>query len=197
MEDKERDSEIIARFKGGERKAFEELVSLYEGRIYGYLARMCGGYDHAKDITQETFLTAYRYLDGFRGDASFKTWLYRVAYTACLHSRRRKKHEPQRHLSFEDLLPGEAERNSGNEWYKTPVKDLLNNELKEKIEESLRALPEKYRAVFLLKEREGFSVAEVAGTLDLSVPAVKSRLHRARLFLRKQLAEYYLSREGE
>lgn len=195
---KNRDAQAVARFKAGDPYAFEELVSRYEGRIYGFLSKMCLSPDNARDMVQETFLTAFRYLKNFRGDSSFKTWLYKVASTACLRSRRKRKNEPAYHLSFEELLPGEAERREGfnREWYNTPAEALLNAELNEHIQMSLAELPEKYRVVFVLKELEGFSNQEIAKTLDLSIPAVKSRLHRARLFLRKELAEYYLKEKG-
>ncbi len=192
--EKERDARTVKKFKGGDLLAFEKLVSSYEGRIYRFLSKMCGCGENAKDVLQETFLNAYRYLNGFRGEASFKTWLYKIASTACLRNKRRRKDEPGYHLSFEDLLPGEAERKNimGQGWYTTPINELLDDELKEHIEKSLQALPEKYRIVFVLREREGLSGEDVAEAVGISVAAVKSRLHRARLFLRKELSEYYL-----
>ena len=194
---KEIDEKTIEKFRGGDARAFDELVTRYDGMIYGFLSRMCGNTEKAKDMVQETFLTAYRYLEGFRGDASFKTWLYKIASTSCLRSKRRKINEPSYHLSLDDLLPGEAEKKDGitQSWYNTPAQELLNNELKEQIKKSLLKLPEKYRLVFVLREMEEFNAEETATTLDISVAAVKSRLHRARLFLRKELAEYYLKEQ--
>lgn len=191
---KEEDFQAIHRFRAGDAKAFDELVVRYEGKMYGFLMRMCGCADNAKDVVQETFMTAYRYLNGFRGDSSFKTWLYRIASTSCLKNKRRRKNEPARHVSLDDLVPGEAEVNrlADSSWPTTPVEELLNRELSGHIRNSLMKLPEKYRIVFVLRDMEGFSAEEAARALKVSVPAVKSRLHRARLFLRKELSAYYL-----
>lgn len=192
------DSPLVARFKKGDASAFEELMTRYQGRIYNFLSRMCGSADYAKDMTQESFLTAFRYLKNFREEASFKTWMYRIATTSCFRGKRKRKHEPDRHLSLEELMPGEGEMKSGikSSWYDSPSDKLLNKELREKLSSSLLLLPEKYRLVFTLRDIEGFSADEVSKTLEISVAAVKSRLHRARLFLRKELAEYYLSDGG-
>ena len=191
------DARAVDRFQSGERSAFDELIFRYEGKIYGFLSRMCGCTENARDVVQETFISAFRYLDRFRGEASFKTWLYRIASTSCMRNKRRRKDEPAKHLSLDDLLPGEAERKSGvgKSWQEAPVDALLNKELDEYIQASLEKLPKKYRIVFVLRELEGFSAEEVSQMLELSIPAVKSRLHRARLFLRKELAEYYLEKE--
>lgn len=191
---KEVDFQAVDRFKAGDAKAFDELVVRYEGKMYGFLMRMCGCADRAQDVVQETFMTAYRYLNGFRGDASFKTWLYRIASTSCMKNKRRRKNEPARHVSLDDLVPGEAEIKglTDSSWPTTPAEELLNRELAAHIQNSLLELPEKYRIVFVLRDVEGFSAEEAARTLKITVPAVKSRLHRARLFLRKKLSSYYL-----
>ena len=192
------DDHAVGRFKSGDEVAFEELMNRYEGKIFGYLSRMCRCADNVQDVLQETFLTTYRYLGRFRGDSSFKTWLYKIASTSCMRSMRRRKNEPVYHLSYEDLLPGEAEKKEGlsSGWYSAPVDDLLNKELHELISKSLEKLPEKYRAVFILRELEGLNAEETSTALGISSGAVKSRLHRARLFLRKELAEYYLKNES-
>ncbi len=191
---KERDFKAVDRFKSGDKAAFEELMGRYEVKIYGFLQRMCGCGDRAKDMVQETFLTAYRYLEGFRGEASFKTWLYRIASTSCMKSKRRRKNEPGYHLSLDDLVPKDQEINelATSNWHSVPADELLTKELNDHIERSLMKLEEKYRITFVLRDMEGLSAEETAVALKISVPAVKSRLHRARLFLRKELSEYYL-----
>jgi len=196
---KDKDFKAVDRFKSGDKGAFEELMTRYEGRIYGFLQRMCGCGDRARDMVQETFFTAYRYLGGFRGDASFKTWLYRIASTSCMKSKRRRKHEPGYHLSLDDLVPREAEVKelATSNWHSAPADELLTRELNDHIERSLMKLREKYRIVFVLRDVEGLSAEETATALKISLPAVKSRLHRARLFLRKELSEYYLRGGGK
>ena len=195
---KDNDSNAVDRFKGGDAKAFDELMLRYEQNIYWFLTRMCRSKENAQDRLQDTFLTAFRYLKGFREEASFKTWLYRIASTACLRSKRRRQNEPSHHLSLDELTPRQEEFRDGRspQWADSTVKNLLNHELREKIEDSLFSLDEKYRIVFVLRDVEGFSTEEVSKMLAISVPAVKSRLHRARLYLRKELAEYYLSEDG-
>jgi RNA polymerase sigma-70 factor (ECF subfamily) len=192
------DSNAVDRFKNGDTSAFDELMLRYEDRIYSFLTRMCRSRDNARDRLQDTFLTAFRYLKNFRGEASFKTWLYRIASTSCLRSLRRRKNEPSHHLSLDDLGPGQMEINRGLNagWADSPVDELINQELREKIDDSLFSLPEKYRVVFVLRDMEDFNSQEVSKMLEISVPAVKTRLHRARLFLRKELAEYYLKGNG-
>jgi len=194
----DKDWEIIERFNTGNNFAFEELMTQYEGKIYSFLIRMCGCPDGAKDVLQDTFLNAYRYLSNFRGDSSFKTWLYKIASTSCLKAKRKKGNEPDFHISLEEFLPKEKETSPDKKpsWHKTPVEELLNNELSGNIKNHLLLMPRKYRIVLVLRDMEGFSAEETAETLDITVSAVKSRLHRARLFMRNSLGEYYKEREN-
>ncbi len=193
-----KDWDIIERFKSGDNSAFEELMNCYEGKIYSFLIRMCGCPDGAKDALQDTFLNAYRYLDGFRGESSFKTWLYRIASTSCLKIKRKRVNEPDFHISMEEFLPKEKETPEDKKpsWHTTPVEELLNQELNTFIQKSLLSIPRKYRMVLGLRDLEGFTAEETAETLKISVSAVKSRLHRARLFMRKNLEEYYKERKN-
>lgn len=193
----EKDWGIIERFKSGDNSAFEELMSLYEGKIYSFLVKMCGCPDGAKDAVQDTFLNAFQYLNNFRGDASFKTWLYKIASTACLKTKRKSFSEPDFHISLDEFLPREkkAPEDKKPSWHKTPVEELLNQELNSNIKKSLLLMPRKYRMVLGLRDLEGFPAEETAQILEISVSAVKSRLHRARLFMRKSLEDYYEERE--
>ncbi len=194
----DKDWEIIESFKAGNNSAFEELMTRYEGNIYGFLVRMCGCPEGAKDVLQDTFLNTYRYIGRFRGDSSFKTWLYRIASTSCLKTKRKKGGEPDFRISLEEYLPKEKETPEDKKpsWHKTPVEEMLNRELSEHIQKSLLLMPRKYRIVLVLRDLQGLTAEETAQTLEINVPAVKSRLHRARLFLRKRLEEYYMEREN-
>mgnify|MGYP001216918015 CR=1 FL=1 len=194
----DKDWEIIERFKAGNNSAFEDLMTRYEGNIYGFLVRMCGCPEGAKDVLQDTFLNTYRYIGSFRGDSSFKTWLYRVASSACLKTKRKKGGEPDFKISLEEFLPNEKETPEDKKpsWHKTPVEEMLDQELSEHIQKNLQLMPRKYRIVLVLRDLEGFTAEETAQTLEINVPAVKSRLHRARLFLRRSLEEYYMEREN-
>ncbi|MDH3973693.1 MAG: sigma-70 family RNA polymerase sigma factor [Deltaproteobacteria bacterium] len=189
---------VVERFKNGDASAFDELLSRYEDRIYGFLYRMCRCPEGAADVTQETFLNAFRYLAEFRGDASFKNWLYKVAANSCYKYKRKGVNEPNFELSLEQFLPQE-----GGTALEIPDEALvpegqaLNAELAGQIEEAIGKLPKKYRLVIVLRDAEGLSGEETARVLDISTAAVKSRLHRARLFVRDELKDYFGSEKAK
>ena len=186
------DIDIVERFKRGDREAFNEFLGKYQDRIYSFLNRLCGCPEGAADVTQETFLNAFRYLNNFRGEASFKNWLYKIATNACYKSKRKGKDEPAFELSLEQFLPHHDE--PGLEIPDTvmaPEGQALSNELSDLIEQAILKLPKKYRLVIVLRDIEGLSGEETAEVLDISLSAVKSRLHRARLFVRDELRDYF------
>lgn len=187
---------LIEELKRDQKKAFLALVEHYQGRIYTFASRMCRDIEDARDVLQETFLAAYRALKDFRGEGKLSTWLFRIASNACRKIRRKGKFEPERELSLEEFLPlAEGTRKPEiPDWSQNPEALLLKEELQKTLEEGIAQLPEPYRIVLLLRDLEGFSAEEVAEILGLSVPAVKSRLHRARLFLRERLSEYFSGR---
>lgn len=184
---------LIERFKQGHPGAMEEIVSRYEEALYNFGLRMCGQKQDAEDIIQDTFLSAFRYLDSFREETSLKNWLYKIAANACFRMRRKKKCEPDYELSLEDLLPGDGAAGQFDipDWSEDPSDNLLRSELKTVIEEAVHELPPLYRMVFNLRDMEGFSTEETAAIMDITPQAVKTRLHRARLFLRKKISERY------
>ena len=188
------DNELVERVQGGGYDAFEELVSRYAARLYSMGRRMCGGNDEdAKDMLQETFIGAFKGMDGFRGEAKFSVWLFQIAKHACMRMRRKSKYAPHETLSLEDLAPNEDEVKTLSiaDWRKTPIDELLNKELRSVLDEAIQLLPPDYRMVLLLRDVEGFSAEETGQIVEASVPAVKSRLHRARLFARKHVHLYY------
>jgi len=189
----EEEHRLIERFREGAPEAMEEIVSRYEDSLYNFGFRMCGHKEDAEDILQDTFLSAYRYLDGFREETRLKNWLFKIAANACYRKRRKKKGEPDFELSLEALLPGDGAAGQFDipDWSSDPSERLLQSELKEVIGEAVRALPPKYRMVFNLRDMEGFSTEETASILEITPQAVKTRLHRARLFLRKEISERY------
>ncbi len=184
---------LIERFKQGNEDAMEEIINRYEESLYNFGLRMCGQKQDAEDIIQDTFLSAFRYLDSFREETSLKNWLYKIAANACFRMRRKKKCEPDYELSLEDLLPedGSASRFDIPDWAEDPSENLLRSELKAVIQEAVHELPPMYRMVFNLRDMEGFSTEETATIMDITPQAVKTRLHRARLFLRKKISERY------
>jgi len=184
---------LIQRFKQGSPDAMEEIVGLYEEGLYNFGLRMCGQREDAEDIIQDTLLSAFRYLKDFREETRLKNWLYKIAANACFRKRRKKKCEPDYELSLENLVPGEgaAGRYDIPDWNEDPSENLLRSELKSVIEEAVHELPPIYRMVFNLRDMEGFSTEETADIMDITPQAVKTRLHRARLFLREKITERY------
>lgn len=159
--------------------------------------RMLRNQEDAEDALQETFLQVYRGLRGFEGRSTFSTWLFRLATNVCLMKIRQKGTEPAQLLPLEEYLPQHEEgvHPQIQEWPEKPEEVLLNKESREKMLEALGKLPADYRAVFILRDVEGFSNAEAGEALGISVAAVKSRLHRARLTLRGMLAGYFQRKE--
>jgi len=190
---RDEDFELVRAINGGRIDMFQELVEKYQQRLYNFGMRMCGEARDAEDLVQETFLTVFRYLQGFRYETKFKNWMYRVATTTCIKAKRKSKHAPEQELSLEDFMPGEGEDlpDQAPSWAQRPLDQLLNEELADHIKKAILELPKKYRMVVVLRDQEGFSTEETAQILDISVANAKVRLHRARLFLREKLKGYF------
>ena len=183
---------LIEQFRKRSSDAMEGIVSRYEQSLYNFGLRMCGQKEDAEDIIQETFLSAFRYLDDFREETRLKNWLFKIAANACYRKRRRKKCEPEHELSLESLLgDGAGGQYDIPDWSEDPAENLFRSELKEIINEAVLSLPPKYRMSFTLRDMEGFSTEEAADIMGVTPQAVKTRLHRARLFLRDNISERY------
>jgi RNA polymerase sigma-70 factor (ECF subfamily) len=187
---------LIEASRSGDPAAVDELVRANQGRVYNFALRMCRNAEDAKDILQETFLGMLRSIKDFRGESKFTTWLYRIASNACLKKRRRGvfEPEPQQELSLDELMPRpgpDGRKPEIADWSQDAERALLRGELSERMEAAIDRLPREYKVVLVLRDVEGFSAEETAKMLELSVPAVKSRLHRARVFVRRELAGYF------
>jgi len=187
------DSQLVAMLKRGEDSAFEEILRRYERKVYGLARSLTRDESDAQDALQDTFLSVYRKIRGFKEESSLSTWIYRIAVNAALMKVRRRKRD-DRSVPIEDYLPKFDESGHLVTALREPPpradEELLRKELAEFLRESIRALDPDSRAVFILRDQEGLSNEEVAGILDVSVPAVKSRLHRARLFLRGRIERF-------
>lgn len=167
--------------------------------MYRFANRLCGETEAAKDLVQETFLNAYRGFKDFRGDAQISTWLYTIASRACLRMRRRRKGAPERELSLEEFVPtsdGEFKLQIPVEG-QSPEEALQNKQLRQALDDAINRLPKKYKMVLVLRDMEGLSAKEVGTIMGLSERAVKSRLHRARLFVRRELSARGLAGESQ
>lgn len=174
--------ELIRAAAKGNTLAFEELVRLHEKKVYALALRMCGSSEDAADAAQEAFLSAWRGLPSFRGEAGFSTWLYRLASNAAIDQLRRNRRQREEdsldagEMDAPDQSPGPQEAAEGSE-------------LQRAVADGLASLSEDHRRILLLREYQQLSYDEIAQTLDMDLGTVKSRISRARRALRKILLE--------
>jgi RNA polymerase sigma-70 factor (ECF subfamily) len=183
---------LVAGAAAGDAEALEDLLMKSQDVAYRFSHTVCGGPSDAEDVMQEALLKTFRYVKRINDPGAFRTWLYRTVRNACLMKRRRRVGQPERVLSLDELLPSvdgaPAARpiaGSGRD----PEALAVNSALRRRLAQALHALAPSHRAVVFLRDMEGLSTREVAHVLKLSEPNVKMRLHRARLFLRKQLED--------
>jgi RNA polymerase sigma-70 factor, ECF subfamily len=165
----------------------------YAPRIYNLARRMLGNDADAEDVTQDVLLQVVRKLDTFRGDAQISTWLHRVTVNAALAHRQKRATRQRREAgeATEEVLETAAPETAVKRWNVSPEDPVLAAEQTEVIEKAINQLPEPFRDVYLLADVEGLPNAEIGEMLGLSVPAVKSRLHRARMRMRDLLAPHF------
>ena len=185
------DRSLIQRVQAGDHEAFEALFQRYVPTVYRQAFKLVGNQAEAEEVVQEVFLTIYEKAQTFRGQSAFSTWLYRVTMNAALTRLRRRKTRAA--LSLDDYLPSFREDGHHRvrpvvDWSNELEERLANAEIHRLIQQALDQLPPVDKAVAVLSDVEGLSDREIGAALGLSVAAVKSRLHRARLFLRGQLA---------
>jgi RNA polymerase sigma-70 factor (ECF subfamily) len=187
---------LVQAAKGGDVTAFEELVRRYDRNVFRIAQHITHNREDAEDVVQDAFLKAYENLNQFQGQSKFYTWLVRIAVNEALMKLRRIK--PGRTVSLDeevktedDSLPREVA-----DWSPNPEQQYNQAELKDILSRTIQGLPVSFRTVFVLRDVEGLSTEETAEALDLSVPAVKSRLLRARLQLRERLNRYFQKRES-
>jgi RNA polymerase sigma-70 factor, ECF subfamily len=184
------DFELVERAKNGDKKALAAIVQNNERLVFNTALRLVGNTEDAECVMQETFLKVLQALPQFRGDSSLSTWIYRIAANFAL-MRLRDRKKGFKNIDAEDAHVSKGtldafNRSIGN----NPQRALENSELRQKMEQAIEELPPKFKSVFVLKDIEGLSLKEISEMNDMSLPAVKSNLHRARLFLRDRLAEY-------
>lgn len=183
------DSELVRRAQSGDRAAFDALVTRTESRVYGLCLRMLGNPEDAEDVLQEVFIKAYQSLPGFRGDSAFSTWIYRIATNACLMRIRKKKLDT---VSLDQPIEqGEDGTRDVPDWTQAPASEVMNDELRAVLAQHINELAPDNRIVFVLRDIHGLTTEDTASVLGLTPPAVKSRLHRARLHLRERLSGYF------
>jgi RNA polymerase sigma-70 factor (ECF subfamily) len=183
------DRTLLDRIHRDDPGAFDQFVETYGDRIYGFGMRVCGEREDARDVAQDTLLQAFRSIKSVREPGALRSWLYRVASNACLMKRRKGKHEPQRELSLDELMPSRPDdaRLEIPDVSALPDLALERSRVRVAVREAIEELPPHYRIVLVLRDMEQLSTREVAEALDLPETTVKMRLHRARLMVRRQL----------
>ena len=189
------DEELIKRAKKGDERAFTQLVKKYESLVYSFAFKVCRDEEKASETWQDTFVNVFRKLHQFDGRSKFTTWLYSIVTNSCRMKRRQRKLD-QASVSIES--PAESTDDDDRDqsvqtipsWRDTPLDSVMDKELRTLLDEAIQELPYDYRVVFVLRDVEGMSAEETGRILKLSIPALKSRLRRARVFLRERLNSY-------
>ena len=187
---------LVQAAQGGDITAFEQLLKRYDRNVFRIAQHITQNREDAEDVVQDAFLKAYQKLDQFQGNSKFYTWLVRIAVNEALMRLRKRKSDKT--VSMDD----EVETEEGTmprefaDWSPNPEQQLSQSELKDLLGRTIQGLPASFRTVFVLRDVEGMSTEETAEMLGLSVPAVKSRLLRARLQLRERLSKQFKKRKN-
>jgi len=187
---------LVRAAKAGDIGAFEQLVKLYDRNVFRIAQHITQNREDAEDVVQDAFLKAYENLAKFQEQSKFYTWLVRIAVNEALMRLRRRR--PERMVSLdeevrteEDSMPREVA-----DWSPNPEQLYSQSELRDILSRTIQGLPPSFRTVFVLRDVEDLSTEETAEALELSIPAVKSRLLRARLQLRERLNKYFKQRKS-
>lgn len=191
MSNKVKDIELVRAFKNGDRESFVELVTRYTEKVHNLAMRISRNESDAEEILQDVFLTVYKKIQTFEEKSAFSSWLYRItANTSFMKLRARKKHTA---ASLDDM-----DYNANGDYFLSGRSDACDlnymstrHELRRELQSAIKRLPDEYKTIFVLRDVDGLSNQEVGEVLNLSVPAVKSRLHRSRLMLRRKLQRFY------
>lgn len=188
------DLTLVKRVRTGDQRAFRTLVERYQRKVYAVALGMLKDREEAMDVSQEAFVKVHKYLDHFKGDSSFYTWLYRITTNICIDVLRKRKSAGGHAAEFDETIQvnfSEAHAGTlGSRLGTNPQKSALRRELVEKIQAALEQVPEKHRTILLLREIEGMSYEELARTLEIPKGTVMSRLFHARAKVQKILNEY-------
>lgn len=178
------DAEYVRKLQRGETEAFETLIRRHQKTIFNLVYRMLGDYDEAAEISQEAFLSAYRAIGSFRGEANFSTWLYRIALNHATTRRKTLNLRQQRNVPIENTEPL-SDPHAG------PVEAMETKEIRDRVQQALNSLDPDDAAVILLRDLQDVPYEEVSLVLEIPMGTVKSRLHRARQALKAKLAPYF------
>ncbi|MCZ2080514.1 MAG: sigma-70 family RNA polymerase sigma factor [Bryobacteraceae bacterium] len=195
------DVELARDLLSGKEEAFDRFLDRFRTKIFQYSYLMCGQREDAEEVSQETLLKVFEKLDQLKEPENIRAWVFRIAKNACLMKRRKSIFAPERELSLEELIPagdgqGVERKLQLADWSALPETQALNSELRTVLEQAIGELPEIYRSVILLRDVEELTTEEAAQVLEVGTDVVKTRLHRARLAVRKKLDGYLQSARG-
>ena len=191
--------DLAHRLMAGKPGAFDEFVNLYHGKIFRYSYAMCGQREDAEEVSQEALFKVFESLSQLRDAQHLKAWVFRIARNACLMKRRKSVFAPEKELSLDELRPnkeGDGQKIEIADWSALPEDLASDAELRRALEAGVQELPDMYRAVFLLRDVEGMATVDAAEILGVTEDVVKTRLHRARLMLRKHLDRFLKTHQG-
>jgi len=193
------EQQLIGRLKAKDEAALDLFMAEYGGKVYGLSLRLTSNHHDAEEVCQDVFLAVFEKIGAFRGEAKLSSWVYRITANAALIKLRKRPKVKELPLE-EELGPAMTEEGMIAEpvvdWSRLPSDELERKELTARLAQAVELLPPEYRTVFVLRDVEGLPAEEASQVLEISVAALKSRLHRARLFLRKQLADYAVKRQA-
>jgi RNA polymerase sigma-70 factor (ECF subfamily) len=190
------DASLVADLKAGSEDAFAMLIAQYHQPLYSLIARSLKDPSDAADITQEVFIKVFRSIRGFNGDASLRTWLYRIALHEASNQRRWWSRHKQQEITIDSPYDVDDDGNAFSlssilaDERNSPFENAVQNEVRERLENALRQVPEAFRTVIILREIEGFTYEEISEILDINLGTVKSRLTRGRATLRALLVPH-------
>ncbi len=191
MSDTEKERDLLTRIRAGDRAACEDCVRLHAPGIYRLALRLMRDEAEAEDVMQETFLNAFKAIDQFDGRSGLRTWLYRIAYNAAMMRLRRPRREFVTVEAASEPEEGTPVPRELYDWSSVPEQEMEKAELRAEMEKAIEDLPEKLKAVFVMRELEELSTEETAEALGVKLEVVKTRLHRARLRLRERLSAFF------
>ena len=187
------DADLVAALRAEEPDAAERFVERFGDRVYRLAMRITGSREDAEEAAQDALWTAARKIGMFKGESAFGSWVYRISANAAyqkLRTRRQKSAE----IAIDDVMPSLDEDGRHfepmDDWSNRVDEQALQGELRRVLQEAIDGLPDEYRTALVMHDIEGLSNPDIAEALNISLPAVKSRVHRSRLFVRKQLADY-------
>jgi RNA polymerase sigma-70 factor (ECF subfamily) len=189
------DNELLERLKAGDESAMAELASTYSSKIYQLAFRYLRNKEDAEEVTQDVLFKVYRKVDAFRGDAALSSWIYRITFNAAMSRLRtaryqRAQEEERQTASSADAEVGSQPARDVADWSDLADERVLRSQLRRRVLRAILALPAIYRAPVMLRDIQGMSTEEASAMLKVKDQTLKSRLHRGRLILRKQLADF-------